>query len=124
MDYWQVGVQPLEGTTAVGEAVRRCRHVLAQTEVNRTTLSAEMYHALGHLLAREGTFEEALKLFEQRKDVVSAAGARASIAAPVGLAPHHLHYRGHRGACRKPPVVPHDRPPTDGIHRTGGARCR
>ena len=58
--YWQVGFNIARGPTPVEEGIRRCQDILVETEGNRT-LSAEMFHALGHLMARRGAFDEALQ---------------------------------------------------------------
>ena len=66
--YWSIGFNLARGPTPVSDAVRRCREILAQTEGNRT-LSAEMYHALGHLLARQGAFDEALEFATRCREI-------------------------------------------------------
>jgi tetratricopeptide (TPR) repeat protein len=66
--YWGIGYNLARGPTPVGEAIRRCQEILQQTEGNRT-LSAEMYHALGHLLPRQGRFDEALDFATQCREI-------------------------------------------------------
>jgi class 3 adenylate cyclase/tetratricopeptide (TPR) repeat protein len=72
--YWQVGFNLARGPTHAQEAIQRCKDILAETEGNRT-LSAEMFHALGHLLARRGAFEEALGFASRCRDINRENGA-------------------------------------------------
>jgi tetratricopeptide (TPR) repeat protein len=72
--YGQLGTMFARGATPIGEAVRRCREILAQTEGNRT-IAAGMYHALGHLLARRGEFEEALDVAARCREIYRENGS-------------------------------------------------
>ncbi len=62
------------GPTPVGEAIRRCEEVLAETEGNRTIAGA-MYHPMAHMKARQGEFEEALRLASRCRDIHRENGA-------------------------------------------------
>ena len=72
--YWQVGFNIARGPTPVDEGIRRCQDILVETEGNRT-LSAEMFHALGHLMARKGAFDEALGFASRCRDINRENGA-------------------------------------------------
>ncbi len=72
--YWQVGFNIARGPTPVEEGIRRCQDILVETEGNRT-LSAEMFHALGHLMARRGAFDEALSFASRCRDINRENGA-------------------------------------------------
>ncbi len=72
--YWQLGVVLTRGPTPVGEAIRRCQEILAETEGNRT-IAGYMFHAMAHLRARQGEFEEALRLASRCRDIQWENGA-------------------------------------------------
>ena len=72
--YWSLGVVLARGPTPIGEAIRRCEEVIAETEGIRT-IAADMFHALAHLRARRGEFEEALSLASRCRDILWETGA-------------------------------------------------
>jgi tetratricopeptide (TPR) repeat protein len=72
--YGTLGTVFARGSAPVGAAIRRCREVLAATEGDRT-IAAGMYHALGHLVARQGAFDEALDLAERCREIYRENGA-------------------------------------------------
>ena len=51
--YSRLGTLFARGPTPVGEAIRRCQAILAETEGNRTVAGA-MYHPMAHMKARQG----------------------------------------------------------------------
>ena len=66
--YSRLGTLFARGPTPVGEAIRRCEEILAETEGNRTIAGA-MYHPLAHMKARQGEFDEALRLASLCRDI-------------------------------------------------------
>jgi class 3 adenylate cyclase/predicted ATPase len=72
--YWSLGIVLARGSTPIREAIRRCEEVLAETEGVRT-IAADMYHALAHLRARRGEFEEAQRLAARCRDILWETGA-------------------------------------------------
>jgi class 3 adenylate cyclase/tetratricopeptide (TPR) repeat protein len=72
--YWTLGVILARGPTPVGEAIRRCEEVLTETEGNRT-IAGYMLHAIAHLKARQGEFEEALHMASRCRDIQRENGA-------------------------------------------------
>ena len=95
------------GSTLLGgpptlKTIQRCQDILAETEGNRT-LSAEMFHALGHLLARRGAFEEALGFASRCRDINRENGAMWAYwmarRDPVGHQDAGRRARGGAGGC-------------------------
>ncbi len=72
--YARLGTLFARGPTPVGEAIRRCQAILAETDGNRTVAGA-MYHPLAHMKARQGAFEEALQLAARCRDIHRENGA-------------------------------------------------
>ena len=72
--YSRLGTLFARGPTPVGEAIRRCQAILAETEGNRTVAGA-MYHPMAHMKARQGDFEEALDLASRCRDIHRENGA-------------------------------------------------
>jgi tetratricopeptide (TPR) repeat protein len=72
--YARLGTLFARGPTPVGEAIRRCEDILAETEGNRTIAGA-MYHPLAHMKARQGEFEEAFRLGIMCRDIHRENGA-------------------------------------------------
>jgi class 3 adenylate cyclase/tetratricopeptide (TPR) repeat protein len=57
--YHNLGIVLTRSSSPISSCIQRCRDVLARTEGNRT-IAAEMFHALAHMGARQGAFDEAL----------------------------------------------------------------
>ena len=72
--YSRLGTIFARGPTPVGEAIRRCQEILAETEGNRT-IAGVMYHPLAHMKARQGEFEEALRLGTMCREIHRENGA-------------------------------------------------
>ncbi len=72
--YARLGTLFARGPTPVGEVLRRCREILAETEGNRTIAGA-MYHPMAHMKARQGEFEEALRLASLCREIHRENGA-------------------------------------------------
>jgi class 3 adenylate cyclase/tetratricopeptide (TPR) repeat protein len=67
----------VRGPTPVDQGIRRCEEVLAGTGGNRT-IQGYMFHALAHLRARRGEFEEALSLAERFRGILRENGQMAA----------------------------------------------
>lgn len=72
--YKRLGALFARGPTPVGEVLRRCEEILAETEGNRT-IAAEMYHPMAHMKARRGEFEEAMRLASMCREIHRENGA-------------------------------------------------
>jgi tetratricopeptide (TPR) repeat protein len=72
--YARLGTLFARGPTPVGNAIRRCQEILAETEGNRT-IAGWMYHPLAHMKARQGEFEEAFRLGTMCRDIHRENGA-------------------------------------------------
>jgi class 3 adenylate cyclase/tetratricopeptide (TPR) repeat protein len=67
----------VRGPTAVDQGIERCEKVLAGTGGNRT-IEGYMFHALAHLRARRGEFEEALSMAERFRGILRENGQMMS----------------------------------------------
>lgn len=65
------------GPTPALEGIRRCEEMLAEEGGNRT-IAGSMFHALAHLHAMRGEFEEALSLAERYRRILRENGAMSS----------------------------------------------
>lgn len=63
----------VRGPTPVEQGIRRCEEVLEETAGNRAIAGA-MFHALAHLLARRGEFDEALRMAERCRSILRENG--------------------------------------------------
>jgi len=72
--YSRLGTIFARGAAPITAATRRCREILAQTEGNRT-IEAHMFHALAHMLARRGEFEQARDLADRCREIYHDNGA-------------------------------------------------
>ncbi len=72
--YAWLGIVLALGPTPIGEAIRRCQEVLEENDGNRS-IAAEMYHAMAHLRARQGAFDDALSLAARCRDILWENGA-------------------------------------------------
>jgi class 3 adenylate cyclase/tetratricopeptide (TPR) repeat protein len=72
--YALLGALLSRGSTPVVATILRCEEVLAETEGNRT-VAAWMYHPMAHMRARQGDFDEALRLASRCRDIFRENGA-------------------------------------------------
>lgn len=75
--YGTLSVDLNQGSTPALEGIRRCEEVLAE-EVGNRTIEAYMFHALAHLRAMRGEFEEALSLAERFRGILRENGAMST----------------------------------------------
>ena len=70
---YTLGADLVRGPTPVEQGIRRCEEVLGETAGNRMIAGA-MFHALAHLRARRGEFDEALRLAERCRSILRENG--------------------------------------------------
>ena len=75
--YGTLSVDLNQGSTPALEGIRRCEEVLEEEGGNRT-IAAYMFHALAHLHAMRGEFEEALSLAERFRGILRENGAMST----------------------------------------------
>jgi tetratricopeptide (TPR) repeat protein len=75
--YGALSVDLNQGSTPAIDGIRRCEQVLAEEGGNRT-IAAYMFHALAHMRAMRGEFEEALSLAERFREILRDNGAMST----------------------------------------------